>query len=172
MPIMEYYEAQGKVRSIDGQPAADDVFVATQDAIEPVISGQVLEANIKLLKAAHDGDWETYASLADGSIITIDHDETFGLPVRGVGFHKKFFDAMHDAATAEQADGAAPSRSDAPLSAPGSTTFRLLDPSVRILGKGSAAVSYVRLVTPRAAPEGGSAASRMKPMAFSETRIW
>lgn len=164
MPIVEYYGAQDKVRLVDGQPPADEVFKVTQDAIEPVVSAQVLEANIKLLQAAHAGDWDAYSRLVDGSMITLDQEETFGLPVRGASFHKKFFDAM----TERSSEGAA-----VPLGAAGSTTFRLLDPSVRILGKSSAAVSYVRLVAPKAADGGeeqDSAAT--KPRAFSETRLW
>jgi len=173
MPIVDHFGRQDKVRIVDGQPAPDVVFEKTREAIEPVVMAQVLDANVNLMVAAHKGDWETYSKYAAEDMLTIDQDETYGLPVQGQQFHKKFFESM---AQEGSGNGANAGTDATPLGGSGSTSFRLIDPTVRLLGKDSAVVSYVRLVIPSATEgdsEGASSSdSGPKPQAFSETRIW
>jgi ketosteroid isomerase-like protein len=109
---------------------------------DPVIN-EILDLNQQLLDAIARSDWQTYEELCDPSI-TCFEPEAKGHLVRGLDFHKFYFDL-----------GAA--------SGPRTTT--MASPKVRVMGD-AAMVAYVRLV--QSLDEQGNP----RTSHFEETRIW
>lgn len=104
---------------------------------------ELLTLSQRLLESIAAADWETYASLCDGSLSAFE-PESQGHLVEGMDFHRFFFNL-----------GASP----------GTFNITLTAPHVRIMGD-AAVVSYVRL-TQRADAEGKVTISRCE-----ETRVW
>lgn len=104
---------------------------------------QLLEITQRLLDAIASGDWETYCELCDPNLSCFE-PEAVGNLVRGMPFHRFYFELAKDRTTAPQ------------------TT--MTQPYVKML-HGGAIVAYVRLV--QVATEAGP-----KTLAFEETRVW
>lgn len=109
---------------------------------DPVIN-EILDLNQQLLDAIALGDWATYEALCDPSI-TCFEPETRGHLVRGLDFHRYYFEL-----------GAS--------EGPRNTT--MASPKVRIIGD-CAVIAYVRLV--QSLDAGGVPQTSQ----FDETRIW
>jgi UMP-CMP kinase len=155
MPVIQLYEKEGKVFHVVADTSVDAVFAQTQRILEPLLRREVLQANQRLLDAVHAGDWQAYADLSQGDMTCIEA-ESNGQMVKGLGFHKFYFDqnAAASAAAVAAGDAAAP----APTQRAQST---ITNPCVRLLGGKGALVTYNRLVQ-RA---GGTDE-------FGETRVW
>lgn len=109
---------------------------------DPVIN-EILELTKQLLESIAAADWTTYAELCDDSL-TCFEPEAHGHLVRGLDFHKFYFDL-----------GAAE----------GPRTTTMSSPKVRVMGD-AAVVTYVRLVqflNEQGAPQTSH---------YEETRVW
>lgn len=127
MPIVKHYEAQGKTFHIDAAPAPDTVFKATLHAVRPTLERDVVASTQHMLDAIDSGDFEAYAAMCDPAMTAIE-DETHGAVVKGLDFHRFYFDAAASRSPAEARRSA------------------ILNPSVRLLGAGSAVIAYTRAV--------------------------
>ena len=104
---------------------------------------ELLALNQKLLDAIAAGDWPAYQDLCAADLTALE-SESHGLLVRGLPFHRFYFDL-----------GGIRGRHQTTMSSP----------RVRVLGD-VAVVSYVRLIQ-RVGPEGGPVT-----VATAETRVW
>lgn len=107
------------------------------------VEEELLALTQQLLDAIAAGDWSRYADLCD-STLTAFEPEAQGQLVRGLEFHKFFFDLGG-------------------IRGPHRTT--MCSPHVRVLGE-VAIVTYARLIQ-RLSPEGTPTT-----LASNETRIW
>jgi ketosteroid isomerase-like protein len=123
MPIVKHYEESGRVFHIDGAPSPEQVFSATMRAVTPVLEKDVLAAVSRLLGAIDSSDWATYSRLCAEDMSAVE-GETHGAVVRGLAFHKYYFQ-QH------------------PRSERVST---MLSPDVRLLDGTTAVVAYIRAV--------------------------
>ncbi len=104
---------------------------------------EVLSLNQKLLDAIADGDWATYQDLCTADLTCLE-PESHGTLVRGLAFHRFYFDLG---------------------GVRGRHTTTMVEPDVRVMGD-VVVVAYIRLVQ-KVGPDG-------QPMtaASSETRVW
>ena len=65
LPIIRKLEEVSSVLEIAGNQSLDDVWLATQQALNPLIRHDVLTANADLLAAIEQGDVDTYQRLCD-----------------------------------------------------------------------------------------------------------
>ena len=156
LPVIEHYAAQGKVFRVAADAPVAEVAAATRAAVEPLLAREVARYHQLLLDAVHAGDWPMYARLSAPDLTAIEA-ESHGQLVKGLDFHRFFFDAAaarrkFDAAKAA-ADGRTPPAPSTSVVAPAA--------EVRLLGGRAAVVSGNRTVMRAAGPE-----------VMGETRLW
>ncbi len=83
MPVVEHYAHRGQVRIVDSSAPVDDVFAATEEVIEPLVSQEVAGLNNRLLLAVARGDAPVIARLAQGDAAETDAADA----VRGAAVH-------------------------------------------------------------------------------------
>lgn len=130
------------VRRVDGARRPGEVAVAFQEALEGVTRAYLVSRTRALLESISAGDFEAYARLNDAALTAFE-PEAHGHLVRGLDFHRFYFENGHSY---------------------GAST--LADPRVRLMGR-AAVVCYVRVVQGRVAG-GGALFSR----AYEETRVY
>ena len=128
MAVVQHYDRLGRVFRIDGAPAPGAVFEASLRAVEPVVRKEVLGVVSRLLDAVDRLDWPAYAELCREDMTAIE-DESRGALVRGLDFHRFYFDEARKAGAK-----------------PGGRRSALLSPSVDILSPSVAVVTYTRAV--------------------------
>lgn len=133
------FPAAGAAAAAAAQPAAQQ---AAQALATEADERDLRIANERLLDAIAKGDYLTYSCLVSDDL-TCFEPEGCGHLVKGIGFHKYYFDLA---------------RNDAAPSQPTNTT--MVEPHTRIIGD-VAVVAYVRMV------QRGHATTRVE-----ETRIW
>eukprot|EP00898_Chlorokybus_atmophyticus_P005279 jgi/Chlat1/5752/Chrsp38S05536 len=96
MPVLDHFASQNKVRrvSITTLKGPEDVFNDVKSHFEPYAKIDVLEANLKLLRAIDSQDWDTYSSLCDDHLTAFEPEGQGGgthkhiKTIRGLGMHK------------------------------------------------------------------------------------
>ena len=175
MPIVRHYEAKGKVAHVRAEGTPHEVYRRTWPFFEPFLKATVLSKTRELLRSIDVGDYETYTTLCDESMTSFE-PEARGALVEGLPFHKFYFDAAQkrNAQAAKEA-GAPWIHSD------------ISQPTVRLLGKDAAVVTYTRMCQ-RMVPhpptghetslqqDGSEPVGTMfhlpKTEVFEETRVW
>ena len=103
----------------------------------------LLEANQRLLDAIATSNWQSYEDLCDTNLTAIE-PESEGLVVKGLGFHRFYFDLA---------------------SLKGKRQTTICQPSVHLIGE-VGVLGYIRLV--QFQDENGS----VRTIANAETRVW
>lgn len=147
MPVIDTYRKQNKVYHVVADDSVDAVFRKSQAILEPFLRKEVLQANQRMLDAVHAGDWKAYEDLSAKDMTCIEA-ESNGQMVRGLNFHKFYFDLAAEEKKKNPSSGAAAST--------------INNAEVRLLSGKSALVTYNRLIQ---RPNGGTDE-------FGETRVW
>ncbi len=107
---------------------------------------EIIDLTRQLVESIVDYDWATYTELC-AEDLTAYEPEANGHLVKGMAFHKHYFDMQNSSPYAN-------------------ATTTLSSPSVRMLGENAAVIAYVRL-TQRVDSDNKSATSSTQ-----ETRVW
>lgn len=134
---------RNRKRVTGGDVIAPISRIQVEAAVADPVINEIIELNQQLLDSIARGDWQTYEDLCDPSI-TCFEPEARGHLVRGLEFHKFYFDL-----------GAAE----------GPRTTTMASPKVRVMGD-AAVIAYVRLVQYLDA-QGVPQTSH-----YEETRVW
>ena len=113
---------------------------------EAQVADEIIASTQRLLGAISTGDYATYLQLSADDCTAVE-PETQGQVVKGLAFHKYFFDLAH--AEPRRAERAPP------------TQNHICGPQVRMLGPDAAVIVYVRVIQ-----SGGKLSSA------EETRVW
>jgi len=156
LPVIDYYAAQGKVFRVAADAPVADVAAATRAAVEPLLAREVARYHQLLLDAVHAGDWAMYARLSAPDLTAIEA-ESHGQLVKGLDFHRFFFEAAAARRKFDAAKAAAEGR------APPAPTSSVVSPAaeVRLLGGRAALVAGNRSVVRPSGLE-----------VMGETRLW
>ncbi|KAL3677744.1 hypothetical protein R1sor_020700 [Riccia sorocarpa] len=91
LPVIDYYEKIGKARRIDATKTRDEVFETLQPLFRPFLVDDLTKGTEDLLKGIDSGDYATYERLCDAGLTSFE-PETTGHLVKGLDFHKFYFD--------------------------------------------------------------------------------
>eukprot|EP00897_Mesotaenium_endlicherianum_P011072 jgi/Mesen1/9994/ME000072S09406 len=155
MPVVDYYETQGKVRKINATKTPDQVFKSLSPLFLRFLQEDLLLASSQLLRAIDTGDYVTYDKLCDPGLTAFE-PEAQGHLVEGRPFHKFYFDLA--AATGTNEEPSLPSKVPLPIST-------IASPKVAIIGE-MGIVTYTRL------KQSVNHKAEGLVDAANETRIW